>query len=44
MAYTYSIGDITINKEHFQPNLITEHPLAMPDKQAAAAAVNIYQS
>lgn len=38
MAYTYAIGDITIDPDRFEPELIRTHPLAMPDKTAAEHA------
>ena len=37
-AYTYSIGNISIDQDRFEPELIRTHPLAMPDKTAAKQA------
>ena len=37
-AYTKSIGDITIDPARFDRRLIYEHPLAMPDPEAAKKA------
>jgi len=37
-GYTYAIGEISINPDRFEPDLIYSHPLAMPDRLAAAAA------
>lgn len=38
LAYTYSIGDIIINRDEFDKNEILNNPLSMPDKYAAAKA------
>lgn len=37
-AYTYSIGDIKIDKKNFDKNEIYLNPLAMPDKSASEKA------
>ena len=37
-AYTYAIGEITIDPARFDPALIEANPLAMPDEEAAARA------
>lgn len=39
MAYTFSIANINIDYNQFEPTLIDSHPLKMPDQNAADKAV-----
>lgn len=44
IAYTYSIGDITINRENFDDSIIYENSVRMPDMSAAAQAQELIKS
>ncbi|HHW70360.1 MAG TPA: chorismate synthase [Clostridiales bacterium] len=44
LAYTYSIGDINIDRENFDTSIIYENSVRMPDKIAAANAEDLIKS